>query len=266
MHIVALQAFRDNYIWMIHDSRSAVVVDPGDAGPVLAACAPGGLPAADGRAPQGLQLAGILVTHHHPDHTGGIAELLRHRAVPVWGPAGEDIGGVSRQVGGGDSFELDAPRLRFDVLDVPGHTLGHIAYHCPSLAVVLCGDTLFSAGCGRLFEGTPGQMLESLERLGSLPDNTQVLCAHEYTVSNLQFARRVEPGNADTEEYERWCLRQRSELLPTLPSSIARERRVNPFLRSDQPGIRAQLREHFGRDPVDRVDAFAMLRQWKNDF
>jgi hydroxyacylglutathione hydrolase len=255
MHIVALQAFRDNYIWMIHDSRSAVVVDPGDAGPVLAACESGGL-----------RLAGILVTHHHPDHTGGIAALLQRGSVPVWGPAGEDIGGVSQRVAGGDSVELQALGLRFEVLDVPGHTLGHIAYHCASPGILLCGDTLFSAGCGRLFEGTPEQMLASLDRLGSLPDDTQVFCAHEYTLSNLQFARRVEPGNSDTEEYERWCLRQRSELLPTLPSSIARERRVNPFLRSDQASIRAQLREHFGREGADRVDAFAMLRQWKNDF
>ena len=255
MHIVALQAFRDNYIWMIHDSRSAVVVDPGDAGPVLAACAR-----------DGLGLAGILVTHHHPDHTGGIAALLQRWSVPVWGPAGEDIGGVTRRVAGGDIAELDALGLRFEVLEVPGHTLGHVAYHCASLRLVLCGDTLFSAGCGRLFEGTPQQMLESLERLASLPPDTQVLCAHEYTVSNLQFARRVEPDNPEIGEYEHWCLRRRSEQLPTLPSSIGRERQVNPFLRSDQASIRAQLREHFGREAVDRVDAFAMLRQWKNDF
>lgn len=260
MHIVALQAFRDNYIWMIHDTRSAVVVDPGDAGPVLAACAP------SGTSPRGLQLAGILVTHHHPDHTGGIAELLRRWQVPVWGPAAEDIGGVSRSVAGGDSVDIDALGLHFEVLDVPGHTLGHIAYHCAELGALMCGDTLFSAGCGRLFEGTPRQMLESLERLGALPQETRVFCAHEYTLGNLQFARRVEPANADTQEYELWCRQQRSEELPTLPSSIGRELRVNPFLRSDQPSIRAQLQEHFGREPADRVEAFAMLRQWKNDF
>ena len=259
MHIVALPAYRDNYIWMIHDTRSAVVVDPGDASVVQEACSPGGVQA------QGLQLSGILVTHHHPDHTGGIASLLRRHAIPVWGPAVEDIGGVSQPLVGGDDVRIDAPALRLNVIDVPGHTLGHIAYHCPEQRWLLCGDTLFSAGCGRLFEGTPAQMLQSLETLAALPRETQVLCAHEYTLGNLQFARRAEPANADVEEYRQWCVRRREQQQPTLPSSIERELRVNPFLRSDQPGIRQQLREHFGRDPADRVEAFAMLREWKNE-
>lgn len=260
MHIVALQAFRDNYIWMIHDTRSAVVVDPGDAAPVMAALAPGGAQA------QGLQLAGILVTHHHPDHTGGIAALLQRWRVPVWGPAAEDIAGVTEAVADGDRVRIAAPSLDLEVLEVPGHTLGHVAYHAPQAGLLLCGDTLFSAGCGRLFEGTAQQMLHSLDRLGALPGDTRVLCAHEYTVSNLQFARHVEPANADTEEYERWCLQRRAQQLPTLPSSVQRELRVNPFLRSDQPLVREQLTQHFGRAPADRVEAFAMLRQWKNDF
>ncbi|MDE2119668.1 MAG: hydroxyacylglutathione hydrolase [Betaproteobacteria bacterium] len=259
MHIVALPAFRDNYIWMIHDTRSAVVVDPGDASVVQAACAPDGVQAG------GLQLAGILVTHHHPDHTGGIAALLHEHAVPVWGPQAEDIGGVTQRVAGGDTLALDTPALQLEVLDVPGHTLGHIAYHCPEHRWLFCGDTLFSAGCGRLFEGTPQQMLQSLERLAALPAQTQVLCAHEYTLSNLQFASRVEPGNADIEQYRQWCERRREEHLPTLPSSLQRELQVNPFLRSDRPAIREQLRQRFGRPPEDRVEAFAMLRQWKNE-
>ena len=259
MHIVALPAFRDNYIWMIHDTRSAVVVDPGDASVVLEACAPGGVQA------QGLQLSGILVTHHHPDHTGGIAGLLRHGAIPVWGPAQEDIGGVSQRVAGGDTVLVESPALRLQVLEVPGHTLGHIAYHCPEHEWLLCGDTLFSAGCGRLFEGTPAQMLQSLELLAALPARTQVLCAHEYTLSNLQFARRVDPANADVESYLQWCEQRREQNLPTLPSSLQRELLVNPFLRSDQAAIREQLREHFGRPAADRVEAFAMLRQWKNE-
>ncbi len=260
MHILALPAFRDNYIWMIHDTRSALVVDPGDAAVVTAACAAGGAQ------PQGLRLAGILVTHHHPDHTGGIAALLRQTPVPVWGPQAEDIGGVSQSVRGGDTVHVPALGLDWHVLDVPGHTLGHIAFHCASLGVLLCGDTLFSAGCGRLFEGTAEQMLQSLDRLAALPAHTQVLCAHEYTLGNLQFARSVDADNARIEAYQAWCARQRASGMPTLPSTIGRELEVNPFLRCEQPGILAQLQQHFGRMPADRVETFAMLRQWKNDF
>ena len=260
MHILALPAFRDNYIWMIHDTRSAVVVDPGDADVVLAACAEGGVQ------PQGLQLAGILVTHHHPDHTGGLAALLRHAPVPVWGPAAEDIAEVSQGVADGDEVVLQAPALRLRVIEVPGHTLGHVAYHAERERLLLCGDTLFSAGCGRLFEGTPAQMVHSLQRLAALPADTQVLCAHEYTLSNLQFARHVEPGNPAIESYQAWCEQRRGQRLPTLPSTIGREGQVNPFLRGDRAAIREKLEQQWGRAPADGVEAFAMLRQWKDDF
>ncbi|MDE2121823.1 MAG: hydroxyacylglutathione hydrolase, partial [Betaproteobacteria bacterium] len=215
--------------------------------------------------PQGLQLAGILVTHHHPDHTGGIAALLRERPVPVWGPAAEDIGGVSQGVVDGDTVRVEPLGLELQVIEVPGHTLGHIAYHAAAQHWLFCGDTLFSGGCGRLFEGTPQQMLQSLERLAALPAKTQVLCAHEYTLSNLQFASLAEPGNRDIDEYRQWCVQRREQGLPTLPAELQREKRVNPFLRSDQQAIRAQLEQRFGRAPADRVDAFAMLRQWKNE-
>ena len=242
---------------MIIDGGRALVVDPGDAGAVQRACAAAGL-----------DLAGILVTHHHHDHVGGIAELCAQRALPVWGPATENIPHRTHAVRDGDTVHVPGIALEFEVIDVPGHTLGHVAYYAePAGAdpLLLCGDTLFAAGCGRLFEGTPQQMYASLQRLAALPDSTRVYCTHEYTLSNLQFARRVDPANADLESYLQWCEKRREQNLPTLPSSLQRELLVNPFLRSDQAAIREQLREHFGRPAADRVEAFAMLRQWKNE-
>lgn len=258
MHIVALHAFRDNYIWMIHNAHHALVVDPGDAGPVLAACKA-----------QGLELAGILVTHHHADHTGGIAQLLCDKSVPVWGPASESIPCMTQGLRDGDQFTVPELSLDFNVMHVPGHTLGHIAYYAENTSgqrVLFCGDTLFSAGCGRLFEGTPGQMLDSLDRLGQLPADTQVYCTHEYTLSNLEFARRIEPHNAAMQAYAQWCARQREAQLPTLPSTMERELHINPFLRVDQPEVLSSLAAHAGHMPTDRIEAFTLLRQWKNDF
>ena len=258
MHIVALHAFRDNYIWMIHDTRHALVVDPGDAGPVLTACKA-----------QGLAIAGILVTHHHADHTGGIHDLLRHAQVPVWGPATEDIPGMSQPLHDGDRISSPELDLGFDVIHVPGHTLGHIAFYADGgfgKRFLFCGDTLFSAGCGRLFEGTPDQMLHSLDRLCALPSDTRVFCTHEYTLSNLQFAQFVEPGNQAVQAYRQWCEGKRAEGLPTLPSTLERELRVNPFLRLDEIDVHARLTERAGREPASRAEAFALLRQWKDDF
>ncbi|MHB1667369.1 MAG: hydroxyacylglutathione hydrolase [Thiomonas sp.] len=258
MHIVALPAFRDNYIWMIHDTHRALVVDPGDAGPVEAACKA-----------QGLELAGILVTHHHADHTGGIVDLLRARQLPVWGPAAETIPGMTHPLHDGDRIAPPGFHLEFEILQVPGHTLGHIAYFAdggPGKRLLFCGDTLFSAGCGRLFEGTPSQMLHSLDRLSSLPADSRVFCTHEYTLGNLQFARHVEPGNTAMQDYTQWCLRQRAEHQPTLPSTLERELHVNPFLRVSEPEVQAQLTAHAGHKPADRIEAFTLMRQWKNDF
>jgi hydroxyacylglutathione hydrolase len=258
MHIVALQAFRDNYIWMIHDRHRALVVDPGDAVPVEAACKA-----------QGLELAGILVTHHHADHTGGILDLLAQRQIPVWGPAAETIPGISQPLHDGDHIKPSGFNLEFEILHVPGHTLGHIAYFTdggPGKRLLFCGDTLFSAGCGRLFEGTPGQMLQSLDRLSRLPADTRVFCTHEYTLSNLQFARHLEPGNTAVQDYTAWCQQQRAALQPTLPSTLERELHVNPFLRVSEPEVQDQLTAHAGHKPVDRTEAFTLMRQWKNDF
>ncbi|RYY93133.1 MAG: hydroxyacylglutathione hydrolase [Comamonadaceae bacterium] len=264
MNLVPLPAFADNYIWMLQAGPSAIVVDPGDAKPVF-----------EFLEGHGLQLAAILVTHHHADHTGGVAALRDATHAPVFGPAREQIPEPFTPLRQGDRAQ--AMGLGFDVIDVPGHTAGHIAYVLsteaqvasgPGLpALLFCGDTLFSGGCGRLFEGTPAQMLASLDALAALPDDTRVCCAHEYTLSNLRFAEAVEPGNADLTQYTAQCraLRARSE--PTLPSQLGLERRINPFLRSREAAVIDAVRTHADLDAdAGEVEVFAALRQWKNDF
>jgi len=211
MTLTPLPALTDNYIWMLHDGHQALVVDPGEAAPVRAALQA-----------QSLQLVAILVTHHHADHTAGIQALKEATGAVVWGPALESIGGVDHLLE--DGADCLALGYRFQVMHIPGHTAGHIAYYTApddgSPPLLFCGDTLFSAGCGRLFEGTPQQMLGSLLRLAALPANTRVCCTHEYTLSNLRFARAVEPDNSTLAEYEVRCLSRRAGGLPTLPSSI----------------------------------------------
>lgn len=255
MNLSALPAFADNYIWMLHDGTQAVVVDPGDAAPVLQALKA-----------QGLQLAGILVTHHHPDHVGGIEALRPHLQGPVWGPARERIPAPYTPLHEGD--RLSVLGLHFEVLDVPGHTAGHIAYvqrEAGDAPLLFCGDTLFSAGCGRLFEGTPAQMLQSLSRLAALPPGMQVCCTHEYTLSNLKFAAAVEPGNRERAQYQAQCEALRAQGRPTLPSSIGLERQVNPFLRCEAPEVVAAARAQ-GAANDDAVTVLAALREWKNRF
>jgi len=257
MNLLPLPAFADNYIWMLHDARQAIVVDPGDPAPVQKALHD-----------LGLRLQAILVTHHHNDHVGGVDVLREATGATVYGPAREKIPGPLVRLSAGDT--VDVGGLHFTVLDVPGHTAGHIAYHCADMAgtpVLFCGDTLFSGGCGRLFEGTPAQMLDSLDQLAALPGNTRVCCAHEYTLSNLQFARAVEPGNQDLVHYFGWCEAQRARGLPTLPSSIAQERGINPFLRVRETEV-CQSAQRFApqADQHDAVAVLAALRQWKNEF
>jgi len=259
MNLIALPAFTDNYIWMLHDGANAIVVDPGEAAPVLQALSS-----------RGLRLAGILVTHHHGDHVGGLEALSECLQGPVFGPATEHIPGPHMPCRGGDVVR--AIGLDFQVLDVPGHTAGHIAYYLPGLPgsadaapVLFCGDTLFSGGCGRLFEGTPAQMYHSLSQLARLPGATRVCCAHEYTLSNLRFATAVEPDNEALADYQQWCLAQRALHQPTLPSRLARELAINPFLRCAEPAVIEAAGEHGAAD-ADPVSVFASLRQWKNEF
>lgn len=255
MTLIPLPAFADNYIWMLHDGREAVVVDPGDARPAL-----------DYLAAQGLQLTAILVTHHHPDHVGGVDALRDATGATVYGPARERIPEPLVRLAQGDAIEVLG--MRFSVLDVPGHTAGHIAYHCDDwegAPLLFCGDTLFSGGCGRLFEGTPAQMLASLDSLAALPDATRICCTHEYTLANLRFARAVEPANAALHAYTLHCETLRAQGLPTLPASMAQERQINPFLRTREADVISAARR-LDPDARDEVSVFAAVRQWKNDF
>jgi len=243
---------------MLQDGSNAIVVDPGDAQPVF-----------DALARDKLQLAAILVTHHHPDHTGGVAALHAATGAPVFGPARERIPEPFTPLSQGDVAEVLG--MRFTVIDVPGHTAGHIAYFLAGnqerTPLLFCGDTLFSGGCGRLFEGTPAQMLASLDALAALPGDTRVCCAHEYTLANLRFAQAVEPGNADLTQYTARCESLRAQGQPTLPSQLATERRINPFLRSREATVLRAVREHAELSAnAAEADVFAALRQWKNDF
>ena len=256
MHLTPIPAFSDNYIWALHDAQQAVVVDPGESDGVsrwLAA--------------EGLRLDTILITHHHPDHTGGVAALRDATGARVIGPTRERMPEPLQRVGAGD--EVQALGLRFEVLEVPGHTAGHIAYYAAEFdgaPLLFCGDTLFSGGCGRLFEGTPAQMLDSLTRLAALPDNTRVCCTHEYTLSNLRFAMAVEPRNADLAAYQLRCQARRAQNFPTLPSSIGLEKSINPFLRTDQAEVVRSAQARSPGQPTDAVTVFTALREWKNVF
>ena len=248
---------------MLHNGTHALVVDPGDAAPVLAALAQ-----------HGLTLSDILITHHHADHVGGVDQLRQATGARVFGPAFETMPEPLTRLSGGE--RMGALGLDFGVIDVPGHTAGHIAYFCADVALqfqgqasqaplLFCGDTLFSGGCGRLFEGTPAQMLESLDKLAALPAATRVCCTHEYTLSNLRFAVAVEPGNAALADYQAHCIALREANQITLPSSIAQELAINPFLRSRSPSVAAAA---LARNPQGTGDIgiFATIREWKNTF
>lgn len=253
VEIRALPALRDNYIWALRRGAMAAVVDPGEAQPVL-----------DFLQGEGLRLCAILNTHHHYDHVNGNIGLLERFDVPVFGPRDENIATVSVPLGDGDRVEIAELGLEFEVLAIPGHTAGHIAYYGANH--LFCGDTLFACGCGRLFEGTPAQMSASLARLSALPASTQVYCGHEYTMANLQFAHAVEPGSAGLKQREREVRARLAAGQPSLPSTMGDERATNPFLRCDDPAIVAAAEAHAGRKLSDRVAVFAVLREWKNNF
>lgn len=256
--LVPLPALSDNYIWLLRSGNHAVVVDPGESAVVERY-----LDQHD------LGLQAILLTHHHGDHVGGAAALRQRWNAPVYGPASERLPVCDHRLSGGDTVQLRDFDLTLTVLDVPGHTAGHIAYHGrpgTGAPLLFCGDTLFAAGCGRLFEGTPEQMLRSLGRLAALPPDTLVCCAHEYTLSNLRWALQVEPGNEVLQACWNEATRRRNAGEPTLPSTLETERAVNPFLRTAIESVAASAAQHAGRPLSSEVEIFACLREWKNNF
>lgn len=256
LSILTVPAFDDNYLWIIHDGQHAAVVDPGDASPILEALAA-----------HQLVLSAILLTHHHADHIGGVIPLLAHAAVPVFGPAKDQISSVSRPLHQDGQITVPGINLNLSVVEVPGHTLGHIAYFAPEQHWLFCGDTLFAGGCGRIFEGTPEQMLHSLDKLAALPDDTTIYCAHEYTMSNLKFAQEIEPSNPDLISRIEREQHKRNLGIPTVPSQMLLEKQTNPFLRSRNADVVQRL---FAAGKIsarqNEIENFAALREWKNHF
>ena len=260
LEIVPLSALQDNYIWTLRDGKYAAVVDPGDARPVK-----------EYLAREGLELVAIMATHHHPDHVGGISELVAMKKVPVFGPKGEPIPELTHPVGQGDKVEIPSLKSEstaqvpsFDVLDIPGHTRAHVAYY--GLESLFSGDTLFACGCGRVFEGTAAQMLDSLTKLAALPDETKVYCGHEYTLANIKFARAVDPDNPVLAAREERARALRAAGRPTLPSTLGEERATNPFLRCAEPVVVESANKYLGSRIGDPVSVFAAIREWKNRF
>ena len=251
IEVVPIPAFEDNYLWLLVHGAYAAVVDPGDAQPVLRYLAQ-----------HQLTLCAILCTHHHADHVGGNRELLARFPVPVYGPAHEKIPGMTQAVSEGDCVRLPELNLELTVIDVPGHTAGHVAYY--GAESLFCGDTLFACGCGRLFEGTPQAMHQSLSKLARLPDATLVYCAHEYTLDNIRFAKVVEPDNPNLLQREIDDRNSRAKRQPTVPSRLELEKRTNPFLRSAVPAVIAAAQRYAGRALHEPWQVFAVVRAWKD--
>jgi len=253
--VLHVSAFEDNYIWLVqgHVPGRVAVVDPGDEEPVIKRLER-----------DGLQPVAVLCTHRHWDHTDGIQALHDRYQIPVYAPARENIAAATNKMAGGDKVALEALGLQLDVIDTPGHTRGHIAYFGDGM--LFCGDTLFSAGCGRLFDGSIEQLYASLERLANLPDNTLVYCAHEYTAANLRFAAAVEPGNPTIRARSDEVERLRAHGQPSLPAILGNEKRYNPFLRSGTPAVRQAAERHAGKPLETPLAVFTELRRWKDGF
>jgi hydroxyacylglutathione hydrolase len=256
--VIAIPAFKDNYIWAIHNPQETqvIVVDPGDAAPVLAYLQQ-----------NNLTLKAILLTHHHWDHSGGIPVLVDHfPTIPVYGPANEKepIAGVNQPIKENDEIAFADFSLTLKVIDIPGHTLGHIAFFGNEM--LFCGDTLFACGCGRIFEGTPEQMAASLEKIKNLPKNTLIYCGHEYTLANIRFAKAVEPSNNALLEFEQISKENQQKNQPTLPTMLQQELATNPFLRCDQQSVISAVQQHGDNTISDPVSIFAQLRRRKNEF
>lgn len=256
LNVHPIYAFSDNYIWVIHNHTHAAVIDPGVASPVI-----------EYLLSKKLQLSAILITHHHHDHTGGNTELLQSFDVPVYGPHNESIATVSHPLREGDQVNLEEMSLNLMIINTPGHTRGHIAYYGSNpFNMVFCGDTLFACGCGRVFEGTAQQMYQSLQKLSQLPGDTLIFCSHEYTLGNIQFAKVVDPKNSQLIDFEIAARELRNRNVPTIPTTLTLERKINPFIRCEQQEVINSAQNYSGKLLPDPVAVFTALRAWKNHF
>jgi hydroxyacylglutathione hydrolase len=251
--IEAIPAFSDNYIWILIKDNSAAVVDPGDASAVESFLSK-----------NNLNLEAILITHHHFDHTGGIIDLASKRDIKVYGPKGGHINGIEYELS--ENSIITILETEFHIFETPGHTLDHIAYYSKEIDSLFCGDTLFSGGCGRLFEGTPLQMFDSLNKFSDLPEKTKVYCTHEYTLSNLTFALEVEPDNVDLKKYFEEVNSLRNSNMMSLPSSIRLENKINPFLRTSVDQIKEKAENYANKQNLQPVEVLAAIRDWKDNF